>query len=326
MAVLLFAAWHTIKHGAPAAMRAVGKSRRASIDRWRSEHPSAPKSARWAAGLGYGVQALRHGPKHVKSEFAAAWREGKERGRAKFRPETFGPSGGGPDGREGGQVSDENVPVTEQRDAGGLTDEAMNARWEAEQRYRDDYARWDREEGGRPSQDRSSPPERPPWMPAGPAPHGYGAGNVTPINRRSSGGAGGTGSAGNGSGGADMPIQTATGGEITNAEQFLAESRAIANEAAADLEDASADSSRAQEDLSRIERMVASLSRQSAVANDIASVAGLKEPAAARAQAAKDRHGAAERRLAQAKAVVAIAAKHVQLIGQAAGPFYNPRG
>jgi hypothetical protein len=42
-----------------------------------------------------------------------------------------------------------------------------------------------------------------------------------------------------------MTIQTATGGEIVNAEQFHAEAKAIEAEAAADMEDAAADAARA---------------------------------------------------------------------------------
>jgi hypothetical protein len=118
-------------------------------------------------------------------------------------------------------------------------------------------------------------------------------------------------------------IQTATGGEITNAEQFLAEARAIASEAAAEMEDAAADAARAEADMSRIETMVASLTSIEALSSDIAAVAALKDPAAQRAQAARDRVAAADQRLAGAKAVEGIAARHVQLIGVAAGSFYN---
>lgn len=120
-----------------------------------------------------------------------------------------------------------------------------------------------------------------------------------------------------------MPIQTATGGEIVDAEQFMAEAKAIVSEAAAELEDASGDSNRAQEDFARIERMVGSLKKVDAMSEDIGAVAGLHEPAQARAQAAKDRLVAAEQRLAVAKNVEQIAAKHVQLIGRAVGRFYK---
>jgi hypothetical protein len=120
-----------------------------------------------------------------------------------------------------------------------------------------------------------------------------------------------------------MTIQTATGGEIVNAEQFHAEAKAIEAEAAADMEDAAADAARAREDLARIERMVASLTGQQALSRDISAVAALRDPATARAAAADSRLAAADQRLAGAKSVAAIAARHVQLIGTAAGRFYQ---
>ncbi len=296
VAIILFAAWHTTKHGVPRAFRATAAARRRSIDGWTAEHPDAPKSARWLAKAGYGATALRHGPRYARREFAAAWQEGKERGRAKFRPEDFNQPTG----------SDSSEPALHQttcNGCGATSGPGDKAAVEA----------WKGAHTCPPPQDSPKPQRRPDGRPdLRPVPDATPAGSTpTPDTAaiRSD----------------DMAIQTATGGEITNAEQFAAEAKAIETEAAAELEDAAGDSGRAQEDLARIEKMIASLSKQEAVQRDIAAVAALKEPAAARAQAAKDRHAAAERRLAEAKNVTAIAARHVQMIGQAAGPFYNPR-
>jgi hypothetical protein len=327
--VALIAAWHGLRHGTPRAFRAVGKRRQASVAKWQADHPSAPKSARWLRGMGFGLTAALWGPKHMKREFAGAWREGWDRGKAKYRPERsaepvrtadglrFGDDPTDPTGvrlcpecrgsglrdgapcpscvnRQGQRNADAALHRSTCSGCGATSGPADKATVEA---WKDAHTC--------PPEPQRRPDGRPDLRPvpdATPAP--------TRATTRSN----------------DMAVQTATGGEVTNAEQFAAEAKAIEAEAAADLEDARGDATRAEEDLGRIEKMIASLSKQAAVSRDIAAVAALKEPAAARAGAAKDRHGAAERRLAVAKNVSAIAAKHVQMIGQAAGPFYNPRG
>ncbi len=327
VAIVLFAAWHTIKHGVPRAYRATSAARRRSIDGWAADHPAAPKSARWLASVGYAATAVRHGPRYARREFAAAWREGRDRGRAKFRPEQYTqepPEGGQPE--TGPPAESPPQQSTGGPQVGDRTDgmEWDGAAWTAVCPTCDRPMTGYDDNGylhcpvcglravdrGKPKPPQRRPDGRPDLRPV---PDATPAGSTqTPdaATARSE----------------DMAIQTATGGEISNAEQFYAEAKAIETEAAAELEDAAGDSGRAQEDLARVERMIASLSKQAAVKRDIAAVAALKEPAAARAQAAKDRHAAAERRLAEAKNVVTIAARHVQMIGQAAGPFYNPRG
>lgn len=258
----LMGVWHVTKYAAPRALRAVGKRRRASIDRWRAENPQAPAVARWAAAFARWCAAVRWGPRHLVDEVRQAWDEGLELGKQKY----------------GVVKTDEphpDEPVVEPEP----------------------------EPAAEPPSS-FNPPVRPrPYLVPVPNPSGHEAGSSKENTT--------------------MTIQTATGGEIANAEQFHAEAKAIEQEAAADMEDAAADSKRAEEDQARIERMVASLTGVQALASDISAVAALKEPAAARAAAAKARLAAADQRLAGAKQVSAIAAKHVQLIGTAAGGFYK---
>lgn len=296
IAIALFAAWHTTKHGVPRAMRAVGDKRRSSIATWQSTHPSAPKSARWLASAGHTVSALRYGPGYLKRSFADAWREGKQLGEQRYRgialPE--------PTVEIPPTVPAEPLPPRPPHQTGPQAPQPKC-------RNADCFCQGDPSFAGHDPDDAeaATAPERPK-----PSPRPRHLRPVPPTSEPSKENT-------------DMAIQTATGGEILDAEQFHAEARAIEEEAAAELEDASGDSYRAQEDLGRIEKMVASLGKVQALSKDIAAVNALKEPAEARAQAAKDRQAAAERRLAGAKAVTVIAAKHVQLIGTAAGSFYK---
>lgn len=173
-----------------------------------------------------------------------------------------------------------------------------------------------------------------PQPPAPPAAPGRRPGHLQPVPDPPSGGSNEPGAPNEPGGGRlappaprrgpnPMPIATATGGEVKNAEQFMAEAKAVEAEAAADLEDAGADLARAKEDQTRIEQMVASLKRESAMSSDITAVEKLTDPAAARVNAATARQAAADQRLAGAKAVVTIAARHVELIGRAVGSFYQ---
>jgi hypothetical protein len=288
----LMGTWHVAKHAVPRAMRAVGGYRRQSIANWRAANPGAPASTRWAAGAGRSFAALRWGPKFLGRETKRAWKEGVEASRAKYGPPPAA-----------AVVADNNsggAPA----DAGDETASCWQCRQPADgptpgpfdpllcQRCSDDEGQ--RKAARRASTAAANPPTT--------------NNNVVPIRPREN---------------TVTTIQTATGGEITNAEQFLAEARAIASEAAAEMEDAAADAARAEADMSRVEKMVASLTSIEALSSDIAAVAALKDPAAQRAQAARDRVAAADKRLAGAKAVEGIAAKHVQLIGVAAGSFYN---
>lgn len=84
-AVFLVATWHGFKHGTPRAFRAVSARRRTSVSSWQQSHPTAPKSARWAAGAARGVTALRWGPGHFRREFAIAFREAWDDGKQKYR-------------------------------------------------------------------------------------------------------------------------------------------------------------------------------------------------------------------------------------------------
>lgn len=286
LAAGLMGVWHVTKYAVPRAMRAIGGRRRAGIDSWKADNPGAPALARWGATAAKTVAAVRWGPKYLLTEMKRAWQEGLELGRHRY----------------GVVRTDEPAAVADPADpndtkncqvCGGTV--VVNGepcpRCLARQQERNRQF------------DTERPRPRPHLVPV-PNPSGQqtGAQKEKPMT---------------------TTFQTATGGEIVNAEQFHAEAKSIEQEAAADMEDAAADAARAEQDLSRIETMVASLSRQKALAADISAVASLKDPAAARSAAAKQRLAAAEQRLAGAKAVSAIAAKHVQLIGTAAGSFYQ---
>lgn len=288
VAAALMGAWHVTKYAVPRTMRAVGGRRRSSIDGWKAAHPGAPGMVRWAAGLAGTVAAVRWGPRHLLDETRKAWQEGFEKGREKYgaqpQPDPTDPN------------DTKNCPVCHGE---VVVDGDICPRCLARQEERN--TEWDitnPQPSPRPGDWKPSPRPLLVSVPTGTDPK--------PDPKEN-----------------EVSIETATGGEITNAEQFHAEAKSVVKEAAADMEDAAADNARAQEDLGRIEQMVASLSKQQAVASDIAAVAALQDPATARAAAAKDRAAAAEQRLAGAKVVEQIAAKHVQLIGTATGPFYN---
>jgi hypothetical protein len=280
----LMGTWHVAKHAVPRTMRAVGAYRRQSIANWRSANPGAPAITRWAAGAGRTLAALRWGPKFLGRETRRAWKEGVEASRSKYGP---------------AQPVDDPAITTPTADVGETETSCIQCGQPADgpepgpdgpllcQRCADD-------EDQRRAAKRTSTVKT--------------QSNVVPIRSK---------------GNTVTTIQTATGGEITNAEQFLAEARAIASEAAAEMEAAAADAARAEADLGRVEKMIASLTRIEALSSDIAAVAALRDPASQRAAAARDRVAAADKRLAGARAVEGIAAKHVQLIGTAAGSFYN---
>lgn len=311
LAAGLMGAWHVTKHAVPRTMRAVGQHRSQAVTAWRADHPGAPTITRWAATLAKTFAALRWGPRYLARETGRAWREGIDAGRSRYGmpvatqegvdrlPETNRCT------RCGHGGSDYNPLHTALSNGETLCGECLakvcvrcnkNFAVEGDIACAECRAWQDKRNEQAPSLPRPRPHLRP--VPNQP---------VTPEPKENK----------------TVAIETATGGEITNAEQFYAEAQAIVREATADLEDAAADNARAQEDLGRVEKMIASLRNQRAVASDITAVAGLQDPAASRAEAAKVRLAAAEQRLAGAKAVEQIAAKHVQLIGQATGPFYN---
>lgn len=280
----LMGAWHVTKHAVPRTMRAISSRRANSIQAWKATHPGAPAVARWGAALAGTVAAIRWGPRFLIQETRNAWNEGIERGRQKY-----------------------GVPVAEPEPDEQVTDPAPAAQPKC--KNPGCFCQTDPNFDGHEDEDDVAPAEP--------------ASNVFPLRPVPNPTPDPTSKPADTSKENHMPIQTATGGEIVDAEQFHAEAKAIVSEAAAELEDASGDSNRAQEDFARIELMVSSLKKVQALANDIGAVSSLRDPAQARAQAAKDRLVAAEQRLAAAKAVEAIAARHVQLIGTAAGAFYK---
>lgn len=290
LAAGLMGAWHVTKYAVPRTARAMGRKRRAGIDAWTAAHPGAPAVARWPAALGKTVSTLRWGPRFLADETKKAWREGLEHGTRKYgivppEPDLYDPN------------DTKNCPT-----CGGAVVIAGKVCPACLARQAERNRQWDADH----------PPARPPGT--RPRPHLVAVPDPIPTL---------IGKPADNTKENTMTIQTATGGEIVNAEQFLAEAKAIVSEASAELEDASGDSARAQEDFARIENMVGALRKQQALSSDIGAVQALTEPAQARAQAAKDRQVAAEQRLAAAKAVEVIAAKHYQLIGTAAGPFYQ---
>jgi hypothetical protein len=286
LAAGLMGVWHVTKYAVPRALRAVGNRRRAGIDAWKAANPSAPAFARWGAAAARTVAALRWGPKHLLAEIKKAWAEGLEAGRHKY----------------GVVKAEEPTAVPDPMDPTG-TKTCPQCKGEVVVDGQICPSCLARQEERNRQFDAAQPPRPRPYLIPVPNPSGQQAGQPKESTT--------------------MTIQTTTGGEIVNAEQFHAEARAIEAEAAAEMEDAAADAKRAEEDQARIERMVASLTGVQALSSDISAVSALKDPAAARAAAAKARLAAADQRLAGAKAVAAIAAKHVQLIGTAAGSFYN---
>jgi hypothetical protein len=120
-----------------------------------------------------------------------------------------------------------------------------------------------------------------------------------------------------------MAIETATGGEVTSPETLYAELQAKVNEHGADMEDATADAARAEEEMKRTDLLAASMKKMKYPPNDIALVTRLLEPAKSRLDAANQRKAAAAQSLAGAKAALDMAARHVQLVGQAAGSAYG---
>jgi hypothetical protein len=118
-------------------------------------------------------------------------------------------------------------------------------------------------------------------------------------------------------------VETATGGEVVNAETNLAEANAAVKEYAADFEDAGGDEQRAKEDLTRIEVWTASIAKAKAPQQRVAEVAKLLEPAKQRLAAAESRKVAASNALALAKAVQESAAQDMQQMGKAVGPWYG---
>lgn len=322
----LMGSWHVAKHAVPRTMRAVGGYRRQSIARWRAANPGAPAVTRWAAGAGRTLAAMRWGPKFLGRETKRAWKEGVEASRTKYGPP---PAPAEPATKTGGAspvIGDgetETTCVQCGRDADGPDtgpygpllcqrcadeeDQRRTARRAATTvvHTNDNQFSYRCNTCGQTLDGFTT---REQAQTAGARHRCATPSNVVPIRAREN---------------TVTSIQTATGGEITNAEQFLAEAKAIASEAAAEMEDAAGDAARAEADLGRVETMVASLTGIQALSSDIAAVAALKEPAVQRAAAARDRVAAADKRLAGAKVVEDIAAKHVQLIGTAAGSFYN---
>lgn len=121
----------------------------------------------------------------------------------------------------------------------------------------------------------------------------------------------------------DMAIETTNGGEVNSPEQLKAELDAKVTEHAADLEDARADAARATEEVQRTERLAASVKKLKLPEEDIAMVSKLLDPAKTRLDSANQRVRSAELSLAGAQAAQTMAAKHVQLVGHAAGTFYG---
>lgn len=115
-------------------------------------------------------------------------------------------------------------------------------------------------------------------------------------------------------------------GEIATAEQFLAAMQEIATDAVADLQDAQAEVARAESELKRIDLAVTSL-KLVVMPDPVTSlVIKLLDPAKIRLDVAGQRVKAADQRRGLAQAAADEAAKHVQMMGKAAGAFYGNTG
>jgi hypothetical protein len=295
-AVLIYALYKTVTAGVPAGFRAVRAAGGRRMAAWRDANPGASTPAILSQRLATWIAALRYGPGYVKREmgqaFVDAWAAGRDRyGLSPVRDDQ------GPDlvcddqgPRYGNDPTDptgtQSCPLC--HGAVAVGGQVCPACLERQAVRNVDQPAIPRRSDGRPDLRR------------------------VPSQTNSKG--------------SDMPIKTATGGEITSPETLLAEVTAIRDEALAEREDAAGDAVRADEDLARIELMVASLLSQKInfSSEDTAKVSVMKDSAAARKAAAVARSAAADLRYAQACAAVEVAAKHLQLQGQgAAGQFYR---
>jgi hypothetical protein len=121
---------------------------------------------------------------------------------------------------------------------------------------------------------------------------------------------------------ADLPPPNKPPGGTMTPEQIKAAAERMRQQAAAELQDAAAAKSRAQQAIKEIENLAASAAKVPYPAHDVAVIKAAMDPAQACARAADTRIQAAEAMAARANQIAAVAAKHANLVGQAAGTTY----
>lgn len=123
-----------------------------------------------------------------------------------------------------------------------------------------------------------------------------------------------------------MPVIETTSGEIATPEQYRAEMAATVKEAAAEKEDATQDEARCVAELQRINRIIAAAKsdRIRLPQEELARLTQLAEATMRQKTNAQARIAAASARLAIAMQCEQDASRHLALVGQAAGTWYNP--
>jgi hypothetical protein len=112
-------------------------------------------------------------------------------------------------------------------------------------------------------------------------------------------------------------------GGVSSPDELHAQLRTLADEVTGELEDSECGLARADAEAARSTAMATSAKRLVMPARDVAMVQGLAAPALARFAAARDRVTADVDFLARIGEAVTMAAGHVQLVGQAAGDWYQ---
>lgn len=121
------------------------------------------------------------------------------------------------------------------------------------------------------------------------------------------------------------PPNNPPGGNMTP-EQIKAAAERMREQAAAELQDATAAKSRAQQAIRAIENLAASAAQVPYPPQDVAILKAAMEPAQMCVRAANTRIQAAEAMAARANQIAAVAAKHANMVGQAAGATYQGSG
>ncbi len=305
VAVFLFAAWHTVKHGVPAAGRAIGSGYRSRMLRWEQANPDASRPGQVGAGVANGFAAVRYGPGFAWREFVQAWRDGWAEGRDRYgKPPAVEPTAHVDDDGEmrfGDDPQDPTGVATCPTCKGAAVVDAEPcpacvARQEARNEHHDRQMTDPVDDQPPPDNVRELHPNRRPAANAAASTEGE------PVSQ----------------------IHTATGGDVTNAMANLAEANTVVAEYSESDQDAERDLARDRERLKVVEQWVAVLAANHAPPARLAEVQALVDPAQRRLHAAEVRRGAASARASVAQTVHATASADAQLVGQAVGRWYNP--
>jgi hypothetical protein len=132
---------------------------------------------------------------------------------------------------------------------------------------------------------------------------------------------------GNGNGNnATATIDSVNGGNYVDFEGLKAELTAKKGEDLAEKEDAVRDAARARDLLRFVEELTSTVTNVALPPDHIARVQALAAPPAAKLAAAEARIAAADASLAQTQACLEMAARHIALMGKAAGKAYGNNG